>query len=323
MAERGDFRPPRKREVDVAAASVDNALRPEPRLALEKFAAYHAHELGHSPLTAEAYVADLEELFSGADGVLAWEALEAGRLRRKLATRLRGGGAATTVARKIAALRSFAKLARREGWFDADPSLALVAPKRPSRLVEVVTVAEIEKAIATESVLEESATEPRLRNRHLRNRLMLELLWGSGLRLAELVGLDWSAVDLAHATLRVLGKGRKERLVPLTDPAVRALGVWKDSGASSPTTVFPGRNGRIGRRTVEREISGALGGRAAAADWPHALRHSFATHLLDGGADLVSVKELLGHGSLAATQVYTHVSVERLKKAYQQAHPRA
>jgi len=297
--------------------------RPELAEALRRFASYHGHELGHSPLTAQAYVADLEELLALDDGTLAWEAFDISRLRRKLATRLRGGGAAATVSRKIAALRSFAKLSRREGWLDSDPTAALVVPKRSSRLVEVVSASEIEKAIANEATLEAAAGEIADRLRHLRNCLMLELLWGSGLRLAELVGLDWNAVDLGQAALRVMGKGRKERLVPLTDPAIRALAQWKESGGSSATAVFPGRNGRIGRRTVEREISQALGGHASTADWPHALRHSFATHMLDGGADLVSVKELLGHGSLAATQVYTHVSVERLKKAYHQAHPRA
>jgi integrase/recombinase XerC len=323
MAGRGEFHPPRRNGEDAVADPVDPMRLPDPVQALERFAAYHIHELGHSPLTAQAYLADLREMFSDDDGRLSWAELDASRLRRKLASRLRSGGAATTVARKIAALRSFAKLARREGWLQSDPARALTAPKRPSRLVEVVAASEIEKAIASEASLEAEATDPGQRDRHLRNRLMLELLWGSGLRLAELVGLDWSGVDLAHATLRVLGKGRKERLVPLTDPSVRALTRWKESGASSSTVVFPGRNGRIGRRTVEREISCALGGRSNAADWPHALRHSFATHLLDGGADLVSVKEMLGHGSLAATQVYTHVSVERLKKAYHQAHPRA
>jgi integrase/recombinase XerC len=297
--------------------------RPELSQALARFRSYHADELGHSPLTADGYVGDLQALLTGSDGSISWDALDPAGLRRKLALLIRTGQAATTVARKIAALKSFGKLARREGWLDLDPSAALTAPKRARALVEVVPAQVIEQAIASETALEEASSTPEQRARHLRARLLLELLWGSGLRLAELVGLDWNGIDLEQATVRVLGKGRKERLVPLTDPCLRALRTWRASEHTGATVVFPGRNGRMGRSTVEREVARALHATDRSADWPHALRHSFATHLLDGGADLVAVKELLGHGSLAATQVYTHVSVERLKKAYHQAHPRA
>ena len=299
------------------------STRPDLPEALGRFLSYHRDELGHSPLTAKGYRADLEGLLVDDQGVLDWEAFDLPMLKRKLAKTLRSGGAATTVSRKVAALKSFAKLGLREGWFEVDPTLALTVPKKSKRLVEVVSAPNIEKAIASEMALEDASKEDVPRQRHLRTRVLLELLWGSGLRLAELVGLDWNRIDLLQATLLVMGKGRKERLVPLTDPAVQALRSWKSSGASHPTVVFPGRTGRIGRSTVEREVERALGLPEGAAHWPHALRHSFATHLLDGGADLVSVKSLLGHSSLAATQVYTHVSVERLKKAYLQAHPRA
>lgn len=298
--------------------------RPDLAQALVRFRTYHADELGHSPLTADGYVADVQAICAAPeDGGLRWEALESVSLRRKLASMIRGGQAATTVARKIAALKSFGKLARREGWLERDPAAALSAPKRTRALVEVVPARVIEEAVASEAALEEAASTPEQRAKHLRAGLILELLWGSGLRLAELVGLDWTGIDLDQGTIRVLGKGRKERLVPLTDPAVRALRRWKESGKSGIAAVFPGRTGRMGRSTVEREVARALQATDRSADWPHALRHSFATHLLDGGADLVAVKEMLGHGSLAATQVYTHVSVERLKKAYHQAHPRA
>lgn len=300
-----------------------NVARPELSWALQRFRSYHADELGHSPLTADGYFADLESLLAEPDGTLGWEAFDPAKLRRKLAKRVRSGQAATTVARKVAALKSFGRLARREGWLEIDPSLALTVPKKTRSLVEVVPATVIEQAIAGEAVLEAAADTPDRRAHHLRARLILELLWGSGLRLAELVGLDWTGVDLDGATLRVMGKGRKERLVPLTDPAVRAMRDWKASGQAGNSVVFPGRTGRIGRSTVEREVGRSLHATDRSADWPHALRHSFATHMLDGGADLVAVKELLGHGSLAATQVYTHVSVERLKKAYSQAHPRA
>ena len=300
-----------------------DGARPELSQALVRFRSYHADELGHSPLTADGYVGDLQAILSDPDGSISWDALDPAVLRRKLASLIRGGQAATTVARKIAALKSFGKLARREGWLELDPSAALTVPKRVRALVDVVPAQVIEQAIASEMALEKASSTPEQRARHLRARLLLELLWGSGLRLAELVGLDWNGVDLELATLRVLGKGRKERLVPITDPCLQALRAWKESGNSEAPVVFPGRNGRMGRSTVEREVARALHSTDRSADWPHALRHSFATHLLDGGADLVAVKELLGHGSLAATQVYTHVSVERLKKAYHQAHPRA
>lgn len=295
--------------------------RPELSDALGRFASYHRDELGHSPLTAEGYRADLEGLLVE-DGQLRWDALDPAKLRRKLARRVRDGGAASTVARKVAALKSFGKLARREGWLDSDPSRGISVPKKISKLVEVVGAEAIEAAIASEAALEDAAASAKDKAKHLRARVLLELLWGSGLRLAETVGLDWIAVDLAQASVRVTGKGNKERLVPLTDPAVRVLARWKAVGSGSGP-VFPGRHGRIGRTTLEKEVARALGRSDGGPDWPHALRHSFATHLLDGGADLVSVKELLGHGGLAATQIYTHVSVERLKKAYKQAHPRA
>jgi len=174
--------------------------RPELSDALRRFASYHKDELGHSPLTAEGYRADLEGLLSEA-GELRWESLDPAKLRRKLAQRVRDGGAASTVARKVAALKSFGKLARREGWLGSDPARGMSIPKKASRLVEVVGADAIEAAIASEAALEHAAVAPQDKARHLRARVLLELLWGSGLRLAETVGLDWSAVDLRQALL--------------------------------------------------------------------------------------------------------------------------
>ncbi|MBK9579174.1 MAG: tyrosine-type recombinase/integrase [Fibrobacterota bacterium] len=294
--------------------------RPEIAAALERFADHHVHGLGHSILTAQAYHSDLRQILSDLDG--GWEAFKPRAIRSVLASRLREGREASTVAREVAALRSFSAFARRQGWLEIDPMESISAPKRSRKLVDVIPQADLERAIA---LLRErsDALEGPARERALRSRRILEVLWGSGLRLAELLSLDWADVDLESGRMRVTGKGRKTRMVPLTDPARELLNESLASGVRSGP-VFTGRNGRLGRRTVERDVAGAL--RAAGhsgADWPHALRHSFATHLLDGGADLVSVKELLGHANLAATQVYTHVSVERLKKAYGQAHPRA
>jgi len=294
--------------------------RPELAEALSKFGRHHLHELGHSPRTVEAYLQDLEWILRPRDGS-GWGGMEAVSLRRRIASRMRTDAAPSSVARGIAALRSFSRYCKRQGWIEADPSVALTAPRKPRRLVAVISAQDVVKAIeACRSSAE--ASDGQESKRFVRAALVLELLWGSGLRLAELVDLDWRDVDLPGGEMRVVGKGRKERLVPLTDPARRALGGWREGSVSG--AVFPGRTGRIGRRTIERDVKAALANLGTGLpDWPHALRHSFATHLLDGGADLVSVKELLGHSDLATTQVYTHVSVERLRKAYAGAHPRA
>lgn len=294
--------------------------RPDLAEALSKFGLHHLHELGHSPRTVESYLGDLDWILRPAEGS-GWAGLEATALRRRIASRMRSEAAPSSVARGIAALRSFCRYSKRQGWLDADPSIALSAPRKPRRLVSVISAPDVSRAIQACRTSAEAAQGDDSR-RFVRAALVLELLWGSGLRLAELVGLDWRDVDLSGGQMRVLGKGRKERLVPLTDPAIRALEGW--SAGSRSGAVFPGRTGRIGRRTIERDVKAALANLGTGVpDWPHALRHSFATHLLDGGADLVSVKELLGHSDLATTQVYTHVSVERLRKAYATAHPRA
>ena len=295
-------------------------MNPRPALAqaLEEFRLHHLRALGHSPRTAEAYLRDLGWILPEGTG---WEALEPRTLRHRFAARLRAGGAPTSIARAQAALRSFCRWAKSAGWLEGDPTTGISTPKRPRRLVPVVSAEQIAQAVKACRDLAAAAGPDA--SRHRRAELVLELIWGSGLRLAELVGLDWRDVDLPARQVRVTGKGRKERLAPLTDPAVRALSAWKgQGGASGP--VLPGRKGRIGRRTVERDVAEALSAVGAGLpNWPHALRHSFATHLLDGGADLVSVKQLLGHADLSTTQVYTHVSVERLKAAYSRAHPRA
>jgi len=293
--------------------------RPDLDAALDRFADHHVHGLGHSKLTAASYRSDLVQILARIPG--GWDGFTSRAIRSALAARLREGREASTVAREVAALRSFSEFARRQGWIATDPMEAISAPKRAKKLVEVVSRTDLERAI--ESLRERSIQlEGPRRQRALRARVILEILWGSGLRLAELLSLDWADVDLDQARMRVMGKGRKVRLVPLTDPARDLLAEL--GGASRQGPVFPGRTGRLGRRTVERDVADALASVGhSGADWPHALRHSFATHLLDGGADLVSVKELMGHANLAATQIYTHVSVERLKKAYGQAHPRA
>lgn len=297
--------------------------------ALERFAAFHAGERGHSPRTVEAYLSDLRLLLDDGEG----RSVSVVSVRRRLASSLRDGASPSTVARHLAAFRSFARFCRREGWTENDISRGLSAPRRRKPLVEILSKDDLSRAIAELRASEDLSDDPRRRHRFRRGRLVVELLWGSGLRLSELVGLDWGAVDLAGGGLRVTGKGRKTRIVPLTDPAIRCLLEWKDDPvrqelasalpAAHRQAVFPGRGGRLTGRAVEKALATDLEGASrGGATWPHALRHSFATHLLDGGADIVSVKEMLGHSSLSTTQVYTHVSVERLRQAHAQAHPR-
>lgn len=302
--------------------------------ALERFASFHAGERGHSPRTVASYLADLRVLLTDSDGKPDPSLLSPASVRRRLAGRLRDGVEPSTVARHLAAFRSFARFCRREGWTEADLARGLVAPKRRRPLVDVLSKDDLARAVEAIRALQVAEdASPAERHRALRGRLVVELLWGSGLRLSELTGLDWSAIDLRGGTMRVLGKGRKTRMVPLTDPAARCLREWmtdsvyRERAASMPPdardAVFPGRGGRLTGRAVEKALCEHLAGVSrGGATWPHALRHSFATHLLDGGADIVSVKEMLGHSSLSTTQVYTHVSVERLRQAHARAHPR-
>lgn len=299
--------------------------------ALERFAAFHRGERAHSERTVEAYLSDLRTLLGPPSALGA--TVSAPAVRRLLATMVRDGKAPASVARHLAAFRSFARFCRREGWVDQDFSRGMSAPKRRKSLVEILSAEDLENALQAAGHLQEAATDPRDRHRALRARLVVELLWGSGLRLSELVGLDWNALDLARSQARVVGKGRKTRLVPLTDPCVRTLREWMTDPVRQESVavlaeadrdaLLPGRGGRLGGRAIEKLVGRALQGASrGGASWPHALRHSFATHMLDGGADIVSVKELLGHANLSTTQVYTHVSVERLREAHHRAHPR-
>jgi integrase/recombinase XerC len=296
---------------------------------LEAFCRWHAVERGHSPRTVSAYRDDLEKLLGPDPG---WELLEARTLRQILAKQRRSGLSPATLARHASALRSLSKFLLSRGWIETDPTASLAVPKRPSRLVKVLDAPRIEAAIEATSGAG-GVEPPEERSRVLRIRALLELFYGSGLRLSEVWGLDWQRLDLARASVLVLGKGSKERLVPLTDPAVLALRAWRDdpmrqdlsNGLATPDrdALWPGLKGRrLSRRQIEILVGKALATSSQGGPTnPHALRHSFATHILDHGADLVSVKEMLGHASLAATQVYTHVSVERLRRAHAMAHP--
>jgi len=236
------------------------------------------------------------------------------------------GTSRSTLARRSAAARTFTAWARRRGHLATDPGQLLMAP-RPHRTLPGVLRKEQAAAMlaAAESGAAEGAAVA------LRDQALLELLYATGVRVSELCGLDLGDVDYSSRVIRVLGKGGRERVVPFGAPAERALRRWLDEGrsalvrASSPAALLLGaRGGRLDQRTARKIVHGAVGAVPGAVDTgPHGLRHSAATHLLEGGADLRTVQELLGHATLATTQLYTHVTVERLKAIHERTHPRS
>ncbi len=246
-------------------------------------------------------------------------------LRGWLAAQSQGGAARSTLARRAAAARTFYRWASRTGRVTVDPSLRLIAPRRASRLPGVLRAAEASALLDVAAVAADDDDAV-----HVRNRAILELLYASGIRVGELVALDVDDVDLNEDVVRVMGKGGKERTVPFGIPARQAIGAWLNRrgdlvGDGSGAALFLGRRGRrVDPRQVREVVHVLLAYVPDAPDLgPHGLRHSAATHLLEGGADLRMVQELLGHASLATTQIYTHVSADRLRRSYEQAHPRA
>jgi integrase/recombinase XerC len=279
--------------------------------------------------TIRAYIGDLESLVTHLEsiGVADISALELIHLRSWLANQQVKGGARTTLSRRAVSVRLFTKWAVKNKYLAKDVAATLATPKGHRSLPEVLEIADAKVAmdsLATRAAEEETPIS-------LRDVAMVEMLYASGARVAELCGLDLGDIDYDRQTIRVLGKGNKERTIPLGNPAMRALDVYlkdaRDSlkNAQSANAVFLGARGkRIDQRTVRTVVYNALQAiEGIERMGPHALRHSAATHLLEGGADLRTVQEILGHASLATTQIYTHVSTERLQKAFKQAHPRA
>jgi integrase/recombinase XerC len=241
-------------------------------------------------------------------------------LERRLRVLAREGRAASSAARALAAWRSFSRFCVRRGILAIDPARSLPFPRRPRRLPR--TLPERDLAQALDHLPESDPATPR-------DRALLEMTYSSGLRLAELVGLNHGDLDPSGGLVRVRGKGRRERIVPVGRTALAALRSYLERGGrrsaalADPLFVGP-RGARLSGRTVQRVVRRRLGQIAGGMGvTPHALRHSFASHLLDHGADLRAIQELLGHRSLASTQIYTHVSRSRLRRAYDQAHPRA
>jgi integrase/recombinase XerC len=281
---------------------------------------------GAAPATVEAYERDLRSFVTWAErrGLAGPEGVDRTALRRYLAYLATTGKARRTIARRASAVRRYFGWLRRTGALEADPSVGLSAPKGEARLPRVLRPDEL-RTLLDDS---DGSRKPDPGGaRRLRDDAVLEVLYGSGLRVAELSGLDVDGVDLDAHRLTVWGKGGKQRAVPLSEPAADALGRWLRDGrppmmteASPAAAVFV--NAR-GRRLTPRDVRRIVDRRSAAPTHPHALRHTFATHLLDGGADLRVVQELLGHSDLATTQRYTHVSKERLRSVFDATHPRA
>jgi integrase/recombinase XerC len=295
----------------------------------DAFLKYLESERNLSAHTIRAYLGDLDSFFEHLEklDVIDFSKLELSHIRSWLANQQVKGGARTTLSRRAVSIRLFTKWATKMGYLAKDVGATLATPKGARTLPDVLNVADA--GLAMDALATRVAEEDGPLSK--RDCAMVEVLYASGARVSELCGLDLQDIDYERNTIRVIGKGNKERTIPLGNPAMRALDAWLKEGRpslagdKSDRAVFLGVRGkRIDQRTVRTVVYHALEALEGAVKLgPHALRHSAATHLLEGGADLRTVQEILGHASLATTQIYTHVSTERLQKAFKQAHPRA
>ena len=273
------------------------------------------------------YVTDLESFLKHMSklGIVEFNQLEIEHIRSWLANLQSTGVARSTLTRRIVSIRAFTNWAAANGWLTSDLGVNLAVPKPHKVLPEVLNLEEaatVLKALEVKAAEEPSALT-------IRDLALVEVLYGSGIRVSELCGLNLGDIDRTRNTLNVIGKGDKQRVVPVGMPAMAAIDNYLNKGRSefanqsSQDALFLGSRGkRIDQRTVREVVYEAMKA-VGASMGPHGLRHSAATHLLEGGADLRTVQEILGHASLATTQIYTHVSPERLQSAYKQAHPRA
>ncbi|GAA4802535.1 tyrosine recombinase XerC [Nocardioides caeni] len=281
-----------------------------------------------APHTVRAYLGDIADLLdhAGRLGLHDPAALDLRGLRSWLARQQSMGLSRTTLARRATAARVFTAWLARTGRAAEDAGVALGSPKPHRTLPDVLRVDEARELIAASAARADDGTPV-----GVRDVALLELLYATGMRVGELCGLDVDDLDRDRDVVRVFGKGRKERTVPFGRPAARAVDRWLTDGrpglarpGSGPALFLGARGARIDQRAVRTVVHRRLAEVPGAPDLgPHGLRHTAATHLLEGGADLRSVQELLGHASLATTQRYTHVTTDRLRRAYQQAHPRA
>jgi tyrosine recombinase XerC len=309
--------------VDVAAEH-EETVAPAWRAAIDAFAEHLTLERDRSPHTVDAYVRDARRLATWCTGhaIEHPAEVEPTVLRRYLAAQADAGYARSTVARRASATRTFYAFLRRRGVVEEDPASVLASPKRGRSLPRVLRPDQV-AALLT---VPDTATPE-----GLRDRALLELLYSTGARVSEVASLDLVALDRAGGLVRLLGKGRKERIVPLGEPAADAIDAWLAEGrhlmvapdATTDAVFLDGRGARMGTRSIRRVVAGAARGAGLGPVTPHTLRHSYATHLLEGGADLRAVQELLGHASLATTQRYTHLSRGHLREVYTAAHPHA
>jgi integrase/recombinase XerC len=311
----------------MSTKAIHEALPDGLRDAVDEFGVHLARVDNRSAHTVRAYLGDVVSLLDHAarDGCAGLDDLDITVLRGWLAAHHARGAARTSQARRAAAARTFTAWAHRTGRMAADTGAHLASPKAHRDLPTVLHADQaadlVESPAATGGTAQEEALV-------LRDRAVLELLYATGIRVSELCGLDLTDVDDSRRVVRVFGKGAKERTVPFGLPAQRALDAWRTRGRPHLTTgrqaLFVGaKGGRLQQTVVRRIVAAAARAAGLPHTSPHDLRHSAATHLLDGGADLRAVQDLLGHSSLSSTQIYTHVSTERLREAFRQAHPRA
>jgi len=282
---------------------------------------------GYSANTVKAYLADIQdfEKFLDRSKIETLSEISLELLRDWLFELNERGLTKATMARKSAAIRSFTAWLHRTSVLETDPGLRLRTPKATRSLPKVVSRESLAQVFET---LDSLATEDNPAG--IRDRLVVELLYATGARVSEIAGLNLPDIDFSRNLLRVTGKGNKQRMVPFGQPARESLDLWVRVGRpklqtenSREALLLNFKGGRVGVRQIYALVAGVLSATPTGAAGPHSLRHSAATHLLDGGADLRAVQELLGHASLGTTQIYTHVSIERLKQGYATAHPRA
>ncbi|HLV75009.1 MAG TPA: tyrosine recombinase XerC [Vulgatibacteraceae bacterium] len=291
--------------------------------AISDFGRHLRAERDVSPHTMRAYLGDLRALVAYAAGVGVTEpaGIDVSLLRAWLAHQHALGRSRATLARRTAAARAFTRHLHRRGLLQDDPGLLLGTPKRQRDLPDVLSQDDAARLLDKMDVQGPVG---------LRDLAVLELLYGTGVRVSELCGLDIDDLDTGRGTVRVHGKGNRERIVPVGEPAARAIQDWLRAGRpelatenSGPALFLGTRGGRLHPTSARRIVHARIAEVGDMPDLsPHGLRHSAATHLLEGGADLRSVQEILGHASLQTTQIYTHVSAERLKQVHRQAHPR-
>jgi integrase/recombinase XerC len=324
--------------------------------ALAGFGRHLAAERGLSAHTVRAYLGDVSSLleYAVADRCSELAELDIALLRGWLGSLHRAGQARATIARRAASARAFTAFAYQRGLLENDPGAPLRSPKVRRHLPQVLGQDQVTALLGSAAVWQgtgsargpgaqaaggQQAGDQAAGSREeavaaaigLRDLAILEMLYAAGIRVSELCGLDLGSLDQGRRTVRVTGKGNKERVVPVGQPALRAVLAWQESGRpvllavrSGPALFLGALGGRIDQRTVRRVVHDRIAAAGAMPDTgPHGLRHTAATHLLEGGADLRSVQEILGHASLSTTQIYTHVSIERLISVYHQAHPRA